>query len=173
MRLISEEKRTGTFEMLVTTPARDHEIVLAKFAAAWMFNAAMWLIIPLYALVASKSGGDPDMGPVWVSYLSVVATGALYLSIGLMASAVTRHQILAAFLAFVLLFLLGLAPSMWNQLPESWDTIRTVLRKGDILLQMEQAARGLLDVVHLTYKLAFAGLFLLFTTRILELRKWA
>ena len=173
MRLISEEKRTGTFEMLVTTPARDHEIVLAKFSGALLFNAIVWLVLPAHAVIISKSGGNPSMGPVWCSYLAVVATGALYIAIGLVASALTRHQILAAFLTVVLLILVGVAPMMWSLIPESWPTLRAVIRSGDLNLQLEEAARGLLDLVHLTYKIAFGGLFLLYTTRILEARKWA
>lgn len=173
MRLISEEKRSGTFEMLVTTPARDHEIVLAKFIGALLFNAIVWLIIPAHTLIISLSGGSPSMGPVWCSYLAVVATGGLYIAIGLVASAVTRHQILAAFLTVVLLILVGVAPMLWSVIPESWPTLRAVIRSGDLNLQLEEASRGLLDLVHLTYKFAFGALFLLYTTRILEARKWA
>ncbi|MAG56236.1 MAG: hypothetical protein CMJ83_08100 [Planctomycetes bacterium] len=175
MRLISEEKRSGTFEMLVTTPVRDHEIVLGKFFGAWLFNALIWLVMPLYACIIQRSGGDPDFGPVWTSYLAVVATGALYISVGLMASALTRPQILAGFLGIALLVLIGVLPNFWSKLPEEgfWSLPRGILKSGDLTRQMEEAARGLLDVVHLTYKLAFCGLFLLFTTRLLEVRKWA
>ena len=173
MRLISEEKRSGTFEMLVTTPARDHEIVLAKFCGALLFNGIVWLILPAHTLIISMSGGQPPMGPVWCAYLAVVATGGLYIAVGLVASAVTRHQILAAFLTVVALILVGVAPQLWSLIPESWPTLRAVVRSGDLNLQLEEASRGLLDIVHLTYKLAFGGLFLLYTTRILEARKWA
>jgi len=173
MRLIADEKRTGTFEMLVTTPARDHEIVLAKFLGAVIFNAVVWTIIPVHALIISLAGGQPAPGPLWCSYLAVVATGSLYISLGLIASALTRHQILAAFLAVVLLILIGVAPMTWQLVPDSWPTLRSVIRAGDLTLQVEEASRGLLDLVHLTYKVAFSCLFLLFTTRILEARKWA
>lgn len=173
MRLISEEKRTGTFEMLVTTPARDHEIVIGKFFGALVFNAMVWLVIPVHALIIQRAGGDPSMGPVWCSYLAVVATGGLYIAVGLVASAVTRHQILAAFLGVVLLILIGVAPMTWQLIPEDWPMLRAVIRASDLNLQLEEAARGLLDLVHLAYKLAFCALFLLYTTRILEARKWA
>ena len=173
MRLISEEKRSGTFEMLVTTPARDHEIVIGKFLGAFAFNAMVWLVIPIHAVIITRAGGAPPMGPVWCSYVAVVATGALYIAVGLVASALTRHQILAAFLGVVLLILIGVAPMMWQVIPEDWPTLRAVVRAGDLNLQLEEAARGLLDLVHLTYKLAFSCLFLLYTTRILETRKWA
>lgn len=172
MRLISEEKRSGTFEMLVTTPARDHEIVIAKFLGAFVFNAMVWLSIPMHALIIAKAGGAPSMGPVWCSYVAVVATGGLYIAVGLVASALTRHQILAAFLGVVLLILIGVAPMMWQVIPADWPVLRAVIRAGDLNLQLEEAARGLLDMVHLTYKLAFCSLFLLYTTRILETRKW-
>ena len=145
----------------------------AKFLGAVIFNAVVWTIIPVHALIISLAGGQPAPGPLWCSYLAVVATGSLYISLGLIASALTRHQILAAFLAVVLLILIGVAPMTWQLVPDSWPTLRSVIRAGDLTLQVEEASRGLLDLVHLTYKVAFSCLFLLFTTRILEARKWA
>lgn len=172
MRAIAEEKRSGTFEMLVTAPVRDHEVLLGKFFAIFAWNASIWLILPVCALIIRMSGGDPDFGPVLVSYLGVATTGALLISLGLLASAITRHVALAGLLGLVFCVALTLLPQLWTVIPENWPTLRSVLLHGDLWDQMEQAGRGILDLVHLAYKLAFTAFFLLLTTRVLEVRKW-
>lgn len=173
MRLLCEEKRSGTFEMLVTTPVRDYEIVLGKFLAAMGVNCFMWLAIPFYAWIMKLGGGAPDLGPVWTSYLSVVGIGALFISIGLLASATTRHLLLAGFLGILLILTVSYVPALSAALPEGWTTLREILAIGDLRLQTEESARGIFDLVNVTYQLAFCGLFLLFTVRVLEVRKWA
>ena len=173
MRAISEERRSGTFEMLITAPLRDHEVVLAKFFSILIFNAVTWLILPLYALIIRLAGGNIDFAPVLTTYIAVVTTGALMISLCLLASASTRHVFLAGFLGLVLCIAITLVPMLWQIVPEDYQTIRSVLVQADLAWQMDQAGWGILDLVHLTYKLAFAAFFLLVTTRILEMRKWA
>ncbi len=173
MRLVAEEKRSGTFEMLVTTPARDHEIVLAKFIAVALIHALFWAVLPLYALVLKLSGGDPDFGCVASAWVGVVGAGTLFAALGLFASAVSSHQIMAAFLGVVLILAFLFLPAFAESLPADWGTLRSVLAAGDLMRQTDQGARGLVDLVALTYQAAFTGLFLLFTVRVLEIRKWA
>jgi ABC-2 type transport system permease protein len=173
MRAIAEEKRSGTFEMLVTAPLRDHEVVLAKFLALTLWNATIWLVIPFYGWIMKMSGGLPDFGPVLVSYFGVVTTGALLISLGLLASSMTRHVSLAGLLGVVFCIALTLLPGLWSSIPEEWQTLRSVLAHGDLGVQMDTAGRGILDVVHLAYRLSFTGFFLLVTVRVLEVRKWA
>jgi ABC-2 type transport system permease protein len=172
MRLLAEEKRSGTFEMLVTAPVRDHEVVLAKFLAAVVVCGAMWLILPLYAVVISRAGGNPDFGPVWGTYIGVVGVGVVFVSIGLMASAGTQHQILAAFVGIMLNIGVLYLPLAADLLPESWSVLRGILATGNLVAHSEEAARGILDLVNLSCQAALSALFLLFAVRILEVRKW-
>ncbi|HMS18135.1 MAG TPA: ABC transporter permease subunit, partial [Planctomycetota bacterium] len=101
MRAIADEKRTGTFEMLVTAPVRDHEVVLAKFFSILLWNTAIWLVLPVMGLLMMLANGQPDFGPILVATFGIVTTGALLIALGLMASALTRHVALAGFLAVV------------------------------------------------------------------------
>jgi ABC-2 type transport system permease protein len=173
MRLLAEEKRTGTFEMLVTAPVRDHEIVLAKFCGAVAATALTWAVVPLNAVVIRLFGGDPDFGCVLASYGTLLGIGSLFCASGLFASALTPHQLLAGFIALVLIMVLLFAPGLAEHLPTSWITLRGVLAAGDLLRQAEEAARGLVDLVNITYQAAATGFFLLVTVRVVEARKWA
>ena len=172
MKSISEEKRSGTFEMLVTTPAKDHEIVLAKFFALFAIVALIWAILPVNALLLATVDREPDWGCVACSYLAIVGIGGLFLSVSLLASALTRHLLLAGFLAFVLVMAVVFLPALARKLPETWSDLRGVLGLGDLLRQTEEAARGLLDLVHLAYRVALTAFFLFVTVRVLEMRKW-
>lgn len=172
MRLLAEEKRSGTFEMLVTAPVRDHEIVLAKFLAAFLVNAGLWSVVWVYFLVLHLSGGEPDPGPMTSAWLSVLGAGAVFTALGLFASALTEHQVMAGFLAIVLIVGFLFLPWAGGMLPEEWEAVREALAAVSLLKQTEEGARGLLDLVHVTYQAAFTGLFILFAVRAVELRKW-
>lgn len=173
MRLLAEERRSGTYEMLVTTPARDVEIVLAKWGATQIFLALVWLIIPLYAAVIMARGGEPDFGPVWASYFVVVTTGGLYAALGLLASSVSRQQIVAGLAGFAAIMAFFYVPALAEVLPTSWETLRDVLRLSDLSLHGLNATEGLLDLVHLSYRWAMTGFILLVAVRVVEMRKWS
>lgn len=173
MRAIADEKRTGTFEMLVTAPVRDHEVVLAKFLSILLWNAAIWMVLPVMGLLMMLASGQPDFGPIFVATFGIITTGALLIALGLLASALTRHVALAGLLAVVFCIVVTLVPSLWSFVPETMQNLRSVLVHSDLGQQIDQAGRGILDLVHLTYRLAFTAFFLLLTVRVLELRKWA
>ena len=173
MRMLAEEKRTGTFEMLVTAPARDHEVVLAKFLAAWVMNALIWLIIPVWFLLFSSLGVEPDFGVVMTTYCGAILIGAVFIAAGIMTSAMTQHQILAGFFSFVILMILLFLPSVTVGLEGSFGrALNLVLREGYLGHQMTEASMGIIDVVSITYQVCITGVFLLLATRILEVRKW-
>ncbi|MSR74012.1 MAG: hypothetical protein EXS14_00860 [Planctomycetes bacterium] len=170
MRCVSEEKRSGTIEMLVTAPVGDHEIILAKFAAAWVVNILLWGVLPLYSLIAQQTGGDPDWGPVFAACFALLGAGAVLTAIGVFASSLTQNQLLAAFIGLLLTFGFLYAPRL---VPADWTWTQGVLASGDLLRQVEEAARGIIDVVAVTFQICMCALFLLFATRSLEVRKWA
>ena len=95
MRLFAEERRTGTLELLLTSPAREIDIVLAKFAAAMTVLLAMIGLTLTYALVTGVYG-DPDWGPVYSGYLGLILLAGALVSLGLAVSALTANQIVAA-----------------------------------------------------------------------------
>ena len=121
MRLFALEKYSGTFETLMTTPVSDLQVVAAKFASALVFYTVMWL--PMLACLFivrhfTNQPGSLDAGTVGGMYLGVFLVGCLFLSLGCFASALTRSQVAAAMISFVLgvsLFSIGFLarPSPW------------------------------------------------------------
>ena len=107
MRLLSEEQRSGTMELLMTLPLRDGEVVLGKFLAGFIFylmTTALTLVFP-FILFAF---GNPDPGPIWTAYLGVILYGAALLGIGILASALSENQMVAFILALGLTLILYL-----------------------------------------------------------------
>lgn len=106
MRLFAEERRSGTFETLMTTPVRPVEAVLAKYAGALTYYAFLWLPPCSYGLVlrlVSPSEMPLDPGALAAGYLGAMLVGAFFLAVGLLASALTRNQLVAAVMTFALL----------------------------------------------------------------------
>ena len=170
MRCLAEEKRSGTIEMLVTAPLADHEIIVAKFGAAWFVDTLLWCVLPLYMLVARQAGGDPDWGPVLAACFALLGAGAVLTAIGVFASSIATNQLLAAFVGLLLTFGFLYAPRL---VPPDWSFTQGILSSGDLLKQVEESARGIVDLVAVTFQVSMCALFLLFATRSLEARKWA
>src|ERR1044072_2103502 len=114
MRLFSEEFKLGTIEPLMTAPVRDWQVVLAKFFGSLVFYIVLWLPTVIYFTIFEKITHQPaanSVGAYWGSYLMLLLLGMFYLSIGCLASVVTKNQIVAAVISFsaiTLLFFLGL-----------------------------------------------------------------
>src|ERR1022692_3716466 len=104
MRLLAEEVRSGTIEPLLTAPVSAGEVVLGKWLAALTFYLAAWAPTSLYLVYLRHVGAALDPGPIAAGYLGTVLLGAAVLAVGLLASAVTRNQLVAAALSFVALF---------------------------------------------------------------------
>src|SRR5262249_10490615 len=109
MRLLSEEKRTGTLEVLLTAPLGDVTVVLSKFFAALIFYMILWVPWGLFLLgLYAESRDGFDYRPLLSFYLAMMCTGAAFLSMGLFFSALSRNQIAAAILTFMgMMLLLG------------------------------------------------------------------
>ena len=114
MRLIAEERRSGTIEVLLTSPVTEAQVVAGKFAAAMAFYIALWLPTVLYVVVLNRHS-DIDLGPVVSGYLGILLLGFLFLSVGTLASTFTDNQLIAAIIAFaamIALFSLGLVDQL-------------------------------------------------------------
>ena len=106
MRQFAEERRSGTLELLLTAPLREIDIVVAKFIACMVVVLAMTSLTLVYAVVLAVYG-DPDWGPIYSGYLGLIMFGAALIAIGLMISALTANQIVAAVVS------LGLFGILW------------------------------------------------------------
>jgi ABC-2 type transport system permease protein len=178
MRLFALEKATGTFETLMTTPVGDLQVVVAKFIAALIFYMIAWLpLLGCLFLVQrfTNQAGVLDPGTLGGMYLGIFLIGCVYLSLGCLASAMSRNQMTAAMISFVLgmaLFSLSyIARSAQSELILGhWQT--QVLAYFNLFDQMNDFARGVVDSRAVIFYLTTTFLFLFLTLRVVESRRW-
>lgn len=171
MRLFAEEKRTGSIEMLMTAPVTEWHVVLGKFFAAQLFYMLVWLsIIPLLLILEVR--GDPDWGPVLAIYVGLFSLGLMTNALGVLASSGTRNQLVAAILALtgnLVFFLLSMSALMFPDQPD----VRRVVHYVSFAKHFSgEYSRGIVDLRYVLYYLSFATLFLFFSVRVVEARKW-
>jgi ABC-2 type transport system permease protein len=168
MRLFAEEKRTGTLELLVTSPLRDYEIILGKWLAAVILYAAM-LGLSLVNLVTLYLYGKPAWKPMLIGYLGLLLQGGCMLALGTFISACTKNQIVACVGAFGVLLLLWVIS--WTSSLDS-TTLTKVVGYLSILDHLESFTKGVLDSKDAIFFASgiFLGLFL--TGRAMESIRW-
>ncbi len=148
MRLFSEEFKLGTIEPLMTAPVRDWQVVLAKFFGALFFYVILWLPTLLYFWIFQLMTHQPaasSPGAYWGSYLMLLLLGMFYISVGCLASVLTKNQIIAAIISFcaiTLLFFLGLVQFI---LLDVSAATRDLLGYFSALEQMGTFSRGIID----------------------------
>ena len=168
MRLLAEEKGSGTIELLITMPVRDWEVVVGKFLAALAFLAVMIGITGVYAISVAAIG-PLDKGPALGGYLGLFLLGGTYAAIGLMASSFTRNQIVAFIVGFAICFALFLFGKLTQLMPESLQPIIAFLGADG---HFDQLARGVIDTRDLFYYFGIMAVCLVVATMSLESRKW-
>ena len=168
MRLLAEEKKTGTLELLTTKPVRDIEIILGKFFAAWALLAAALAPTLLYAISIGLLG-PLDLGPVFTGYLGLLLMGGVYIAIGLFASSLTENQIVAFIISFLIVLTLFLMDKVLMYVPEAFASTLEFLA---IDYHFSNIARGVIDSRNIIYFGSLLGLSLYLATVSLERRKW-
>ena len=169
MRLFSEEFRSGTIESLMTLPISEVEVVIGKFLGAFLFYVALLALLLVYPILLSFYG-PIDAKLLLCNYLGLLLLGGLYIAVGLFFSACTKHQIVAVLLSFALLALATFASSGLAQEVEGWP--RAVLQHISIRTHFFDFVRGLVDFNHVVFFLTTSGLFLFFTVKRVEMRRW-
>jgi ABC-2 type transport system permease protein len=170
MRLIAEERRSGTVEVLLTSPITEGQVVVGKFLAALVFYIVLWLPTVIYVLVLGRHS-DIDFGPVLAGYLGVLLLGFLLLAVGTFASTVTDNQLIAAIIAFaamVMFFSIGLV----EQLLISSSALKSALGYMNLWTQMDDFSRGIVDTRYVIYQFSVGVLFLFLAAKSLEVKKW-
>src|SRR5690242_280352 len=142
MRLFAEERKLRTFEFLLTSPIRLSEVVAGKFMSVFLVFLALLGLTTLIPLTLSLFS-DFDWYPIFTGYLGLVLLGALFLSIGLLASALTENQIVAAFLSFGFLLLLWLMAGLGSLLGDT--TAGEVISYLSFMEHYDHLVRGLID----------------------------
>jgi ABC-2 type transport system permease protein len=173
MRLLSEEARTGTLEVMFTSPVDEVSVVLAKFCAGLITFLTAWLPFGLILLAIPLAGGNFfDYRPM-VSFLIVLTvTGGAFVGVGLMFSAFSSDQIvslllsLGAMLAFTLIFF------VMRAIPPSYEAVHAVLRHMSYMHVWQEALTGKIVLRHLFFFLSITVLSLFISVKVLESRKW-
>jgi len=174
MRLVAEERRTGTLEMLITLPVKDHQVILGKFLGTWtivLVFLASTLLFPLVMFVWPWHLGSLDWGPVWAGYFGLFVYSAAAVSLGLLVSSVTESQIIAFFVSFVILAVLHAMGWFIDRITN--ETWQTVLSFVSFQARIKPFSRGLLTTRDVIYFISIAVLCLMASFRALERRKWA
>jgi ABC-2 type transport system permease protein len=169
MRLLAEESRTGTLELLLTAPVKDWSVVVGKFLGALGLFVAMMFLTVLYPLILVLFRGDPDWGPIWSGYLGLLLLGMAFLSVGLLASALTSNQILSAVIALALLLVLFIITVLTSNVPPNVAAVLAKLSIGD---RYDPFTRGIVDLTDVVYFLTFTGAVLFITVQIVEARRY-
>lgn len=168
MRLIAEERRSGTIEMLITLPVRDSEVIVGKFlASVFLLVVALALTLPYAFTIASF--GNLDWGPVWGGYLGLLLMGLAYLALGLLTSSFTENQIVAFVVALFLSMFFLMVDRFVIFLPAFLAQIFEYVSFG---AHFRNAARGVVDSRDVIFFLSFTVISLFFAFRALESRQW-
>jgi gliding motility-associated transport system permease protein len=173
MRLIAEERASGSLELLMTAPVSDAQVVSAKYVSALIVYAIyllpIWII---HAILAGLFEAAPDWGQLAAMSLGLLSLGMVFLAVGLFASAASSSQIWAALLA-----VMGIA-ALWGTglahgLAEPGTRLAKILSATSLYLHVGTAASGIVDLRHLVFAATLTLLLLFWTIRLLESRKWA
>jgi gliding motility-associated transport system permease protein len=168
MRTYSEEKRSGTIELLLTSPLTDLEIIVGKFLGAMGLYCAMLAVTVAYMGILFFYG-NPEWRPVVAGYLGLVLLGGCFISVGLLISSLTKNQIVAGVITFAVFLMLWIIN--WSA-DQSGPTMRAVLNHLSIINHFDDFARGIIDTKHVVYYLSFITFGLFLTAKSVDSERW-
>ena len=169
MRSYAEEKRSGTIELLLSSPLTDFQIILGKFFGA----------LSLFILMLAVTGihisflfwyGDPELSPILSGYLGLLLMGASFISIGLLISSATKNQVVAGMVTFAVLLLFWVIS--WLGDPAGGSTTSQVLAYLSVLGHFDDFSKGVIDTSHLAYYLSFISFGLFLTAKSVDSERW-
>ena len=168
MRTYAEEKRSGTIELLLTSPLTDFEIVLGKFLGGLVLYAAMLAITGIH-LGFLFAFGNPEWRPVATAYLGLLLMGGCFLSLGLFISSLTKNQIIGGMVTFAVFLFFWVI----NWIAAfTGPTMQSVLNYLSITEHLNDFTRGVVDTKHLVYYISFIGFALFLTVRAVDSERW-
>ena len=174
MRLLAEERRSGTLEMLITLPVKDQDVILGKFFGAWGLVLLLILSTALYPLMMFRFPwhlGSLDMGPVVSGYLGLFLYSGAAVSIGLLISALTESQVIAFFITFVLLFALHFLGFATDGIGN--EVVRNIASFVSFDARLAPFSRGMVNTRDVVFFVSITIGCLMAAFRALERRKWA
>ena len=168
MRLLAEEQKLGTIELLLTSPVRDWEVILGKYAACVVFLLFL-LALTSYYVILLLVFATPDPGPIYSGYIGLLLYGMAALSVGILTSTLTSNQIIAAVVGTGILVVLYATSFVSDVVTGVWATIFTQL---GFTVHFNDFDRGIIDSTHIVYFVTATALFLFLSIRALESRRW-
>lgn len=170
MKSFSEEKRQRTDQALLTSPTSLFEIVMGKFLGALILFAICSLIFVVYALVISFFT-SPDWAVVLCTVLGLLLLGSALIAIDIFISVLTESMIISAVAGMGVGLLIYMLSNLSSNITVDW--IATIVKKIDFLTYYTNFTYGMLNLTDIIFFLSVTGLFLFFTTRVLEKRRWS
>ena len=174
MRFFSEEKRTGTEELLMTKPLTTLQIILGKYFAGFtlVFLAVFPTLIYFFSVYSlGNPVGNLDISGTVGSYVGLLLLGGVFVAIGIFSSALTDNQVVAFVLAVFLCFVLYSGLSSLAAI-DVWGVASLLLQQASLVFQYETLSRGLIDIVDIVYFISMISLMILFTQLKLDAKKW-
>jgi ABC-2 type transport system permease protein len=168
MRLFAEEKRSGTIELLVTSPIRDGEIILGKWLAALTLYAGLLALTALNFVFLFRYG-NPDWKPLAIGYLGLLLQAGALLAIGMFISTLTKNQIIAGAVTFGVCLLLWVLEWVGGYETATWASVLSYM---SVVTHIESFSKGLLDMKDAVYYVTLIFLGIFFTARSLESLRW-
>jgi len=168
MRTYAEEKRSGTMELLLTSPVTDLQIIVGKFLGAMALYVAMLLVTAIYVSLLFVFG-NPEWRPVLTGYLGLLLLGGCFISVGLLVSSMTSNQIVAGMATFGVFLMLWVISWIADF---SGPTTRTVVSYLSITEHFDDFAKGIIDTKHLVYYLSFITFGLFLTAKAVDSERW-
>ena len=168
MRTYSEEKRSGSIELLLTSPVTDLEIILGKFFGALGLYVAILAVTLLYIAVLFVYG-NPEWRPIVAAYLGLLLMGGAFVSIGLLISSTTNNQIVAGvvtFVVFLLFWIIG-----WFA-DTAGPTIGPITSWLSITEHFDDFSKGIIDTKHVLYYLSLITFGLFLTAKTVDMERW-
>ncbi|MGE3277429.1 MAG: ABC transporter permease subunit [Vicinamibacterales bacterium] len=168
MRTYAEEKRSGTIELLLTSPVTDWQIILGKFLGAMGLYAAM-LGVTLIHMAILFVYGNPEWKPIASGYLGLLLMGGCFISVGLLISSATKNQIVAGMVTFAVFLMLWVINWIGSFVG---PTAQAVLQALSITDHLDDFARGVIDTKHLVYYVSFIAFGLFLTAKSVDSERW-
>jgi ABC-2 type transport system permease protein len=168
MRTYSEEKRSGTIELLLTSPVTDFQIIMGKFLGAMALYGCM-LAVTLIHIGLLFVYGRPEWKPIVTTYLGLLLFGGCFVSLGLFISSLTKNQIVAGMVTFAVFLLLWIITWIGSF---SGPTVDKVTQYISILDHLDDFGKGVLDTTHIIYYVSFITFGLFLTAKSVDSERW-